>query len=115
MTDWWSHINKDSIVFENDTGSMTVARTPELALVYWLSAQMPRTPIENPEPFKVYVSDQRLPGENDPILIPSVIGAIERRWNQSLEPPETDIALFILKWLRKHGDIAKLMIYGETI
>ena len=36
-------------------GSRTLAKWPSMALLHWLGRSHPTRPIENPEPFKLYV------------------------------------------------------------
>jgi hypothetical protein len=96
----------------------TCARTALIALVHWHAAHMPPDPSlpEFPEPFEVYVSKRPIPGPGDPLLLPLCVAVCERSWNRAPRLPEgerEEQALYLLKWLRKYGDVSQLEIKGK--
>jgi hypothetical protein len=116
------------IEYTCEDGSRTVALWPSMALLHWLGRSYPTLPIENPEPFKVYVSASPLPSDDHEMLLTLVYGEIERRWNKT-PPFEMEQAnpkkkhggkayqarcLDILRWLRAEGDITSLEISRES-
>lgn len=109
-------------------GSRTIALWPSLALLYWLGRAYPSPPIENPEPFKVYVMRSPVPSDTNKMFLTLVYAEIERRWNKT---PPFDIespsprkkhggkkyqarCLEILQWLRAEGDITSLEVSSES-
>lgn len=115
------------IEYTCEDGSRTLACWPSLALLYWLGRSCPPPVIENPEPFKVYVTRTTLPSDGDAMFLTLVYAEIERRWNKT--PPLTTLrpnsklkrggknyqmrCLAILRWLHTEGDITKLTVTPE--
>src|ERR1019366_10512290 len=107
------------IEYTCEDGSRTVAMWPSLALLYWLGRSRPTIPIENPEPFKLYIVSTTMPSDDDEIFLTLVYAAIERRWNKQppfeIEPPNVKKkhggkkyqarCLEILQWL--HAEIGR--------
>jgi hypothetical protein len=105
-------------------GSRTRARWPSMALLHWLMRMQPRIPIENPEPFKLYVVGPPVPGDTDPVFLTLIYAAIERRWNKTppfevIPPTDEDDyggaayqarCLDVLEWLHQEGDITTLSV-----
>ncbi len=105
-------------------GSRTLALWPSMALLHWLARSRPRPPIENPEPFKLYVVGPPVPGDDDEQFLTLVYADIERRWNKTppfaVEPPDLKKkhggrkyqarCLEILRWLQAEGDITRLEV-----
>ena len=116
------------IEYTCDDGSRTVALWPSLALLHWLGRSHPHPPIENPEPFKLYVVGAPIPSDNHQIFLTLVYAEIERRWNKTLPfavaPPNPKKkhggkkyqtrCLEILQWLHAEGDITRLEISSES-
>jgi hypothetical protein len=79
------------IEYTCEDGSRTVALWPSMALLHWLGRSRPSVPIENPEPFKVYVVGPPVPSDDHPMFLTLVYAEIERRWNKTpsfeIEPP----------------------------
>jgi hypothetical protein len=116
------------IEYTCDDGSMTVALWPSLALLYWLGRSNPPPPIDNPQPFTIYIVRSQVPSDDNPMFLTLVYAEIERRWNKT---PPFDLAtanpkkkhggkkyqarcLEILQWLHAEGDITKLKISSES-
>jgi hypothetical protein len=105
-------------------GSQTLAAWPSMALLHWLGRSQPTRPIENAEPFKLYVVGPPVPGDDHEMLLTLVYAEFERRWN--LAPPfeverpnpkakhggekYQDRCLDVLRWLHAEGDITKLAV-----
>jgi hypothetical protein len=84
--------------------------------------------IENPEPFKIYVSPSPVPSDGDEMFLTLVYAEIERRWNKSppfeIEKPNAKKkqggnkyqarCLEILQWLHAEGDINSLEVSSES-
>jgi hypothetical protein len=116
------------IEYTCDDGSRTVAMWPSLALLHWLGRSHPRPPIENMEPFKVYVVDSPVPSDGHPMFLTLVYAEIERRWNKTppftVKQPNPKMkhggkkyqarCLEILQWLHAEGDITKLEIASAS-
>jgi hypothetical protein len=99
-----------------------------MALQHWLGRSRPTRPIENPEPFKVYVVGPPIPSDNHPMFLTLVYAEIERRWNKTppfeIEPPKSGKrhggkkyqarCLEILQWLHAEGDITRLVVSSES-
>jgi|ERR1043166_4390203 hypothetical protein len=112
------------IEYTCEDGSKTIAMWPSLALMYWLGRSYPSPHIENPEPFKIYVSPSPVPSDTDAMFLTLVYAEIERRWNRT--PPFEVIpaspklkhggkkyqarCLEILRWLHAEGDVATLEV-----
>ena len=47
-----------------EDGSRTLAKWPSMALQHWLGRSRPTRPIENPEPFKLYVVGPPVPSDD---------------------------------------------------
>jgi len=101
-----------------ESGSVSHVRTPLHGLTYWLLEQLHLFSDEKLEldveigRVKMFRSNLSVPSHDDEQLIPSVVGAIERRWNKTPEFDEEadsqDQALEILHWLEEWGDITEL-------
>ena len=109
-------------------GSRTVALWPSMALQHWLGRSHPSPPIENPEPFKLYVVGSPVPSDDHKMFLTLVYAEIERRWNKT---PPFEIAspnpkkkhggqkyqalcLEILHWLHDEGDIVSLEVSTKS-
>ncbi len=115
------------IEYTCDDGSRTLALWPSLALLYWLGRSHPIRPIENPEPFTLYVVGQPVTSDDHPMFLTLVYAEIERRWNKTppfeIEPPDPKKehggkdyqarCLEILQWLHVEGDITTLEVSSE--
>jgi hypothetical protein len=109
-------------------GSRTLAKWPSMALQHWLGRSRPIRPIENPEPFKLYIVGSPVPSDDHEILLALVYAEIERRWNMTppfeiVQPnPEKKYGgtkyqarcLEILRWLLAEGDITILVISSAS-
>jgi hypothetical protein len=109
-------------------GSRTLALWASMALLHWLARSRPRPPIENPEPFKLYVVGPPVPGDDHEMFLTLVYADIERRWNKKppfdMEPPNPmkkhggkeyqARCLDILRWLHAEGDIKRLEVSSES-
>ena len=109
-------MSKIQIYYES--GRVSCVATPLYGLAYWLMEQEQDVIDENLTleveigRVKLYSSNCRVLSHDDEELIPSVVAAIERRWNKTPEFDEEfnvqDRAMEILFWLEKEGDITKL-------
>lgn len=109
-------------------GSRTLARWPSMALLHWFGRSVPIPPIENPEPFKLYVVGSHAPSDDHKMLLTVVYAEIERRWNKTppleIVPPNPKKrhggskyqarCLDILRWLHAEGDITRLEVAEES-
>jgi hypothetical protein len=109
-------------------GSQTLALSPSMALLHWLGRAQPRRPIENPEPFKLYVVGPPVPSDDHPMFLTLVYAEIERRWNKTppfeIETPNTKKkhggtkyqarCLEVLRWLHVEGDVTSLVVSEES-
>src|ERR1700731_21317 len=116
------------IEYSCEDGSRTLALWPSMALLHWLGRSYPTRPIENPEPFKLYVARSPVPGDDDEMLLTLVYAEVERRWNKSppfaIEPPDPKKkhggkkyqtrCLEVLRWLHAEGDITSLKVSSES-
>ena len=116
------------IEYTCEDGSQTVALWPSMALLHWLGRSYPTRPIENPEPFQVYVVGTSLPSDDHEIFLTLVYAEIERRWNKTppfeIVPPSPDQkhggreyqarCLEVLRWLHAEGDITSLEVSEES-
>jgi hypothetical protein len=115
------------IEYTCEDGSRTLALWPSMALLHWLGRSYPTRPIENPEPFKLYVVASPVPGDDHKMFLTLVYAEVERRWNKTppfeIEPPGTKKhhggrkyqarCLEVLQWLHAEGDITQLEISSE--
>ena len=99
-----------------------------MALQHWLGRSRPIRPIENPEPFKLYVIGPPVPSDDNQIFLMLVYAEIERRWNKTppfeIVPPDPKKThggkryqarcLEILRWLHAEGDITSLEVTEES-
>jgi len=69
-------------------GSKTVAATASIGLLHWFDRITPRTPIENPQPFEVYVQRQSIPGPYDPMFLSLIVAGLERTFGKAPEIPQ---------------------------
>jgi hypothetical protein len=107
-----------------EDGSRTLAKWPSMALQHWLGRSRPIRPIENPEPFTLYVVGSPVPSDDHEMFLTLVYAEIERRRNKM--PPLKIVlpnprkkhggkkyqarCLEILRWLHAEGDITRLVI-----
>ena len=73
------------IEYTCEDGSRTLALWPSLALLHWLGRSIPHKPIEDPEPFKIYVVGSPMPSDTHPMFLTLLYAECERRWNKT--PP----------------------------
>lgn len=99
-----------------------------MALLHWLGRSHPTRPIENPEPFKLYVVGPPVPSDDHKMFLTLVYAEIERRWNKTppveIVPPNPKMkhggkkyqarCLEILRWLHAEGDIKTLEVSEES-
>jgi hypothetical protein len=116
------------IEYTCEDGSRTLAKWPSMALQHWLGRSRPIRPIENPEPFKVYVVGSPVPSDDHEMFLTLVYAEIERRWNKTppfeIVPPDPKKTnggkeyqarcLDILQWLHTEGDITSLEVSEES-
>ena len=116
------------IEYTCEDGSLTLAKWPSLALLYWLGRSQPTRPIENPEPFKLYVVGPPVPSDDHEMFLTLVYAEIERRWNKTppfeIEPPNPKEkhggkeyqarCLEVLRWLHAEGDITSLKVSSKS-
>jgi hypothetical protein len=109
-------------------GSRTLALWPSMALLHWLGRSYPMPPIENPEPFKVYITPSKVPADDDAMLLTLVCAEVERRWNKTppfqVVPPNPkrkhggkqyqEVCLAVLWWLHAQGEITNLEVSSEA-
>jgi hypothetical protein len=109
-------------------GSRTLAAWPSMALLHWLGRSYPTRPIENPEPFKIYVASSPVPSDGHAMFLTLVYAEIERRWNKTppleIVPPDPKEkrggepyqarCLELLHWLHAEGDITELTVSAES-
>ncbi len=109
-------------------GSQTLALWPSMALLHWYGRSIPRRPIENPEPFQIYVGNSPVPSDDQKMFLTLVYAEIERRWNKTppfeIEPPDPKgeydggqyqaRCLEVLRWLHAEGNITSLEIAEES-
>jgi hypothetical protein len=95
---------------------------------HWLGRSRPTIPIENPEPFKLYVVGSQVPSDDHTMFLTLVYAEVERRWNKTLpfeiEPPNLkekhggkkyqNRCLAILQWLHVEGGITSLEVSSES-
>jgi hypothetical protein len=95
-----------------------------MALMHWLGRSYPARPVENPEPFQLYLVRSPVPGDDHESFLTLVYAEIERRWNKT--PPFEIVrpnagrrhgskkyqarCLEILRWLHAEGDITRLAV-----
>jgi hypothetical protein len=75
------------IEYTCEDGSRTLALWPSMALQHWLGRSRPIRPIENLEPFTLYVVGPPVPGDDH---------------------------LMFLRWLHAEGDITNLEVSEES-
>ena len=111
-----------------EDGSRTIAMWPSMALQHWLGRSRPTIPIENLEPFKLYVVGSPVPSDDHTMFLKLVYAEVERRWNKTLpfeiEPPNPkekhggknyqDRCLEVLQWLHAEGDITRLVVSPDS-
>src|SRR5260370_5383811 len=80
------------IEYTCEGGSRTLALWPSMALLHWLGRSHAPRPIENPEPFKLYVVGPPVPSDDHEMFLTLVYAEIERHWNKTppfpLQPPK---------------------------
>jgi hypothetical protein len=95
---------------------------------FLLGRSRPIRPIENSEPFKVYVVGPPIPSDDHEMFLTLVYAEIERRWNKT--PPFEIVqpdpksrhdgekyqarCLKVLQWLHAEGDITSLEVSEES-
>jgi hypothetical protein len=116
------------IEYTCEDGSRTLALWPSMALQHWLGRSCPIRPIENPEPFKLYIVGSPVPSDDHQMFLTLVYAEIERRWNKTppfeivpANPKKTHggqeyqaRCLEILSWLHVQGDITSLEVSSES-
>jgi hypothetical protein len=116
------------IEYTCEDGSRALAKWPSMAMQHWLGRSRPIRPIENPEPFKLYVVGSPVPGDDQEMFLTLVYAEIERRWNKTppfeIVPPSPKRThggkeyqarcLDILRWLHTEGDITRLEVSEES-
>jgi hypothetical protein len=116
------------IEYTCEDGSRTLAAWPSMALLHWLGRSYPIRPIDNPEPFKLYIVSSAVPSDDDEKLLMLVYAEIKRRWNKTppfdIEPPNPKKkhggkkyqarCLEILQWLHAEGDATSLEVSSES-
>jgi hypothetical protein len=116
------------IEYTCEDGSRTLALWPSMALLHWLGRSRPTRPIENPEPFKVYIVGSPVPSDDHLMFLTLVYAEIERRWNKA--PPFDMVlpnpkkkhgskkyqarCLEVLWWLHAEGDITRLEVSADS-
>jgi hypothetical protein len=109
-------------------GSRTLASWPSMALLHWLGRSYPACPVEDPEPFRVYVVGSPVPGDDHEMFLALVYAEVERRWNKTppfdIEPPDPEEGhggskyqarcLEVLTWLHAEGDLTSLEVSSES-
>ena len=115
------------IEYTCEDGSRTLALWPSMALLHWLGRSHRTRPIENPQPFTLYVVGSPVPSDDHAMFLTLVYAEIERRWNKT---PPWEVAqpnpkrkhggkayqarcLEILQWLHAEGDITHLKVSPE--
>jgi hypothetical protein len=84
-------------------GSRTVAATASIGLLYWYDRVTPRTPIENPQPFEVYVERRPMAGPYNPLFLSLVVAGLERTYGKAPEIPQHLLEPAHYKKLAKAG------------
>jgi hypothetical protein len=116
------------IEYTGEDGSRTLALWPSMALQHWLGRSRPIVPIDNPEPFKVYVVGPLVPSDDHEMFLTLVYAEIERRWNKTppfeIESPNPKKkhggqqyqarCLEVLQWLHVEGDITSLKVSSQS-
>src|SRR6266849_8872149 len=116
------------IEYTCEDGSRTLAAWPSMALQHWLGRSRPTVPIENPEPFKVYIIGPPVPSDDHEMFLTLVYAEVERRWNKTppfeIERPSGKRkhggkkyqarCLEVLWWLHAEGDITSLNVVSES-
>ena len=116
------------IEYTCEDGSRTLAKWPSMALQHWLGRSRPLRPIENPQPFTLFVVGSPVPSDDDPIFLTLVYAEIERHWNKTppfeIEPTNPKKkhggkkyqarCLEVLQWLYAVGDITRLKVSEES-
>ncbi len=57
------------IEYTCEDGSKTLATWPSMALLHWLGRSYPIPPIDNPEPFKLYVVSSPVPSDDHEMFL----------------------------------------------
>jgi hypothetical protein len=95
-----------------------------MALLHWLGRSQRPRPIENPQPFKLYIVGSPLPADDHEMFLTLVYAQVERRWNKTppfdIVPPNPKMkhggkkyqarCLQLLQWLHAEGDITSLEV-----
>jgi hypothetical protein len=116
------------IEYTCEDGSRTLAKWPSMALLHWLGRSRPIHPVEDPEPFKLYLVGPPMPSDDHEMFLTLVYAEIERRWNKTppfeIKRPNRKAkhggsnyqarCLEILQWLHAEGDITSLEVAPES-
>ena len=68
-------------------GSVTVASTASIGLMYWYDRILPKKPIENPQPFSIHVTTVSIPSPYNPLFLSLMIAGMERTFGTAPEIP----------------------------
>lgn len=97
------------IILRHAKGQKTFAKTSVIALEHWFLVEIPETPLpENPECLKVYVDPRKFCRSDHILFLPTIIGAVERKYGTSPRLENKDLetdCLKILEWLDEQGDL----------
>lgn len=106
---------KPYIEFDTDDGKATYAKTALNGLVLWYGDSCPQPDTSRLESLEIHIQEDTIEMD-DPLFLPFVVGTCERTWNKSPEITTGDTeeaALQVLKFLRKYGNLMRLVINGE--
>jgi hypothetical protein len=68
-------------------GSVTVAKSASIGLMYWYGRIVPQKPIENPQPFSIHIVATSIPFPYDPLFLSLVVAGLERTFGTAPEIP----------------------------
>ena len=68
-------------------GSVTVASTASIGLMYWYGRITPQEPIENPEPFSIHIVRTSVPFPYHRLFLSLVVAGLERTFGSAPEIP----------------------------
>jgi hypothetical protein len=73
-------------------GSMTVAKSASIGLMYWYGRIVPQKPIDNPQPFSVHIVATTIPFPYEPLFLSLVVAGLERTFGSA-----PDVAAHLLE------------------